>query len=545
MNDKDFLNLDILDTDVFSPEYFTDDFRKYVFNCMKSNYNSIMLDSITRLREDIKWIDKFFRWNKTKEKCFSWNTSPFYYIIPSLFASSKEAWYWKRKELRKIQMADVENIDTSDLYIIEWPDNFSKLDIFCEIRDAIEHKRTVYNKNGVIMVDNPNVPRKHPYEFKAVVPYHVLFDFIKIVDKYDRRQHFDTFLFREDPNESELLDYKLEDALNNGYFCQIMLKNSANHPFIIDKSVTEISEFVRNHPLSESQMDLKEINLTDNQKEIIYDFFSKNKQKFSIEKLHYVAQNLIDNNRHEYFYYALLSCLWKLEPTDTYQDFVDKYFSKIGVDNVLWMLSAEYWRDGDKLEVIKTLYDWLSKTKQENWQPLIWHSQWIFKYLVDKIKKMGFKYNENKYARHESEFDNWNIKITEKELAHLGVLAANTWRIYHYLFDEFPNWLRIQYIKLVYTTILSNNNSWNTNDTWNTDDSWNTTRSRVFTEEERIRDAMVHNQYTHLHWVKNIIMRDWYDKRSNSWNWEKVYDLKDLYDDSYKKFKEYIDNQMS
>ena len=55
---------------------------------------------------------------------------------------------------------------------------------------------------------------------------------------------------------------------------------------------------------------------------------------------------------------------------------------------------------------------------------------------------------------------------------------------------------------------------------------------------------MVHNQYTHLHWVKNIIMRDWYDKRSNSWNWEKVYDLKDLYDDSYKKFKEYIDNQM-
>ena len=61
MNDKEYLNLDILDTDVFSPEYFTKEFREYVFNCMKSEYNSIMLDSITRLREDIKSIDTFFR----------------------------------------------------------------------------------------------------------------------------------------------------------------------------------------------------------------------------------------------------------------------------------------------------------------------------------------------------------------------------------------------------------------------------------------------------------------------------------------------------
>jgi hypothetical protein len=152
---------------------------------------------------------------------------------------------------------------------------------------------------------------------------------------------------------------------------------------------------------------------------------------------------------------------------------------------------------------------------------------------------MGFEFKWTKDNPFERDFVKWDIKITGKELTQLGADAVNTWMILHYLLDEFPNWLRLQYIKLVYTTILPNTT------TWNADDLWNTVRTRVFTEEERIRDAMVHNQYTHLHWVKNIIMRDWYDKRSNSWNWEKVYNLKDLYDDSYKKFKDYIDNQMS
>jgi hypothetical protein len=114
-----------------------------------------------------------------------------------------------------------------------------------------------------------------------------------------------------------------------------MLKDSANNPFVWNKSITEISEFVRNHPLSQNQMDFKEINLTDNQKEIIYDFFSKNKHKFDIIKLDYIASNLIDHNRYEYFYYALLATLWKLKPTGTYQDFVDKYFSEICSDGVI------------------------------------------------------------------------------------------------------------------------------------------------------------------------------------------------------------------
>ena len=531
MNDKEYLNLDILDTDVFSPEYFTKEFREYVFNCMKSEYNSIMLDSITRLREDIKSIDTFFRWNKTKEKCFSWNVCPFSYLIPTLFASSKEAWYWKRKETRKIQIADVENINFSDLYIIEWPSDLTKLDILCEIRDAIEHKRIVYNKNNVIMVDNPNVPRKHPYEFKAVIPNHVLYDFINIVANHDRRIHADIFIYRNDLNYNQLPDDNPENAIYDWNFYQIMLKDSANRPLISDWPAHEIYDFYRNHTFSADHYDVKKINLTENQKEIISDFFSKNKHKLDSTKLQYIASNLIDHNAQEQFYITLLSSLWCLKPTDTYQEFMNESFNKICLNNNIWTLSAKYWWNTDKQDIVKTIYDWLLKEKQKNWQPLIWHTNWIFKYAHDKIKKMWFIYDENKW-----EFTNWNTTFTTREFAMICGNISTIWVEFHYLFDEFPNWLRLQYIKLVYTTILSNTANWNSND------SWNTVRTRAFTEEERIRDAMVHNQYTHLHWVKNIIMRDWYDKRSNSWNWEKVYNLKDLYDDSYKKFKDYIEH---
>jgi hypothetical protein len=55
-----------------------------------------------------------------------------------------------------------------------------------------------------------------------------------------------------------------------------------------------------------------------------------------------------------------------LKPTGTYQDFVDKYFSEICSDGVIWCLLAVYWWDGDKLEVIKVLSDWLTKAKQKN-----------------------------------------------------------------------------------------------------------------------------------------------------------------------------------
>jgi hypothetical protein len=65
-----------------------------------------------------------------------------------------------------------------------------------------------------MMIDNPIVPRKHPYEFKAVIPYRVLFEFIEIVDKYDRRNHTDTFIYTEEPGDDRLLDLRLEEALN-------------------------------------------------------------------------------------------------------------------------------------------------------------------------------------------------------------------------------------------------------------------------------------------------------------------------------------------
>ena len=68
-------------------------------------------------------------------------------------------------------------------------------------------------------------------------------------------------------------------------------------------------------------------------------------------------------------------------------------------------------------------------------------------------------------------------------------------------------------------------------------------RNAEFSEEERIRDAMIHNQYTQLHRLKDVIFRDWYNKKTNSWEWEKVYNLADLYEDSHIKYIDSICNK--
>jgi len=51
---------------------------------------------------------------------------------------------------------------------------------------------------------------------------------------------------------------------------------------------------------------------------------------------------------------------------------------------------------------------------------------------------------------------------------------------------------------------------------------------------ERIRDALSHHTYILLEWVDDIVLRDWYDKKTDTWAREATFSLSKLFESTYK-----------
>lgn len=127
---------------------------------------------------------------------------------------------------------DLNDIDFSKIQLIECPENFTKIDIFEEIRNAIEHNKCVYTKYGYLLIDNPETPPKHAYNFKAIVNIRLLTDFIVSESRIDRRSssyHLDC-----DSEFRGIKNLKIEDIKKHLMFRHKMYKESTKNPIIIE-----------------------------------------------------------------------------------------------------------------------------------------------------------------------------------------------------------------------------------------------------------------------------------------------------------------------
>ena len=98
----------------------------------------------------------------------------------------------------------------------------------------------------------------------------------------------------------------------------------------------------------------------------------------------------------------------------------------------------------------------------------------------------------------------------------------------------FPNRLKLQLIKLVYVNeqvlLQDENVKWLISkvDT-STDENWLGKKPT----RERIRDALSHHTYILLQWVDDIVLRDWYDKKTDTWVREATFSLSELFESTF------------
>ena len=125
-------------------------------------------------------------------------------------------------------------------------------------------------------------------------------------------------------------------------------------------------------------------------------------------------------------------------------------------------------------------------------------------------------------------FKRWAIEITEKELSSLLWHLTDAYFLVSWIVESFPNRLKVQMIKMVYLNELI---SLEKNDAENKK-----------SENEHIRNALAHDNYIILAWVDQILLRDGYSRSNDIWNWEKLYKLSKLYENTFKAMDEYMKN---
>ena len=71
---------------------------------------------------------------------------------------------------------------------------------------------------------------------------------------------------------------------------------------------------------------------------------------------------------------------------------------------------------------------------------------------------------------------------------------------------------------------------------------WDTTEDEQWNGKkpirERIRDALSHHSYIILEWVDDIVLRDGYKKKTDSWDREATFSLSELFESTFKEINE-------
>lgn len=446
------------------------------------------------LKTKINSMEEFIKWKKSLKSCFHWKNTAYWYLLPSIFCSFKDI-YLNEHTWKLILNEDLDWIDIEKIKVIQAPNNLSKQNLFKEIRDAIEHKR-MYPRRGKLFIRNPQNNTNHKYDFEAEIPNHVLVDFIltTTLNKRGTPSYKYKYNDKDLPNDI-ILDYEKEKENIKFYECKTTEKGTPTIP-VDQKSYIEYLKTMFYN------VERKEIELTKNQEDMLSEYFKKNKCRSG--NLTYVSKRLL---RHDIVDRDMQSRITILE---------NKKFEKYTLNDFLKdnevRERAIFWHwDPTKLfenETLLQLWEKLRTSYQQNWHHILEHYHWCIKLCHDFLKNKWYSINYNEYI-----FKNWNKTITFDEIWLLiDLLMTENININNWIL-EIPNRLRVQMLKTIYINGLI---------TWPDSE-----------EDRHIRNSLTHNNYTIFQWVDKIILRDGYNKKSNRYNREKIYDLKSFSDSKY------------
>ena len=479
-----FLNYYNIISELFTKDRIT----REEFNETKKKSYSYLAKSLYSAIHD---IDKFSTSNNHwTSLCYKWDRDLIVmWLLPQLFASFKELFIWNKWNSRENSLNRIKDEDIKKLWlwwvnIIEAPKGISDKKIIIEIRNALDHSQSIV-WGGWIYLWNPVTSGKHPYEFVASVPFEFMSDFMSLVSLKSQKQLFSNMEF-DDPAYTYSHTYNFNEIKDHIHFYKWVLN--------ITESGVEESK--------------KEITLTPNLKTILWKYFDTHKASFN--NLKYIAESLVYPPEEIMFatlvhiFFNRYSGLKDKRLIDDVYLYLDKR-QLYGYQSLLKNISNES-KEG---KILHSLWKDLLKKKQPNWQSILKHGSWIIDFSIKYFKDNWFIFNEKNQSREKG-----NITIKKETF---GLYYATRYEVYNLIEHNikiFPNWLKMQFIKIAYINQLIP-----------VEDA----------ESEHIRNALAHNRYILLDWVDDVLLFDTYDKGSDSHDRENIYSLSKIYEDTYNK----------
>jgi len=478
-----------------------------------------------KLYESIPNIDKFASSKKTLNSCFNWKIDDFYFLymalLPSIFSSFKELYMGKtswENWLNRLNDEDLQELSS----IKVTPNDLSKKQIVSEIRNALNHTHYVPGKEELYIKNPRNSDSKiHAYDFEADVPYSFLIHFILLTQVYYRKA--DYYEFKIDDQEL------LEDLWEN--------KRSIKYEDVKDKihffhSVNKEKLWDADGKSSKKVLTGKEVGYSEQEENIIWKYFSSH--KLNKKNLRYISEFLIRPPEIQMWEIFSAIAYNEIVWSNRYKwlnctELIDDVYEQMVNGSYYWF--SEWFDSAEGKEFIASLWKELEKTHQPNWQSILKHTSWCFEFAGKYLRKHGFvRHNEWGIVYYKK----WNIKVEETSLCYWIYDLCEHYYVINNAIKLFPNWLRLQLIKLVYVNeqvSLQNENV-----------VWLISKSDITENEkgeckkpmgERIRDALSHHTYIILEWVDDIILRDGYDKKTDSWAWEATFSLSKLFENTF------------
>lgn len=486
--------------------------------------------TVKKLYEDIPNIDKFASSKKTLKSCFNWDIEEMFFLymalFPSMFSSFKELYMWKtswQNYLNRLNDEDLKILDS----ITTIPNNLSNKQIISEIRNALNHTHYVQGKDDLYIKNPKNEnPKIHARDFEAIVPYSFLMDFIILSqDCFRKTNYYDLKI--DDKELTERLwrnkgEIKYQDVKDKIHFFQGLTRED-----VWDENCEDL----------ENSKEKRELFRSEQVENLISKYFYKH--KLDAKNISYITEALIsppEIHMWEIFQSIIRKELkWSnrykwLNSTelidDVYKEMINWWF--------YWFF--DWFKNVEGKEIIVNICEEIEKKHQGNWQSMLKHFYWCGEYAYKYLKKHGF----SEYKDGDKEyFKKWNIKIDINHLYGWISELCSHYYVISNMVKLFPNWLRLQLIKLVYVneqvSLQNDNVEWLISKVDVTEDEQGNGKKPI---RERIRDALSHHSYIILEGVDDVVLRDWYKKKTDSWDREATFSLSELFESTFKEINE-------
>ncbi len=502
------------------------------------------------LHEEINNIDAFFSWKRTFNSCNRWDFSHLRgSILISMFTSYKEnymseKWYSWENWLSQIINEDLASLNVSRrVDIIKPSADKVKSDqwIISEIRNALDHTHYIAQWNTV-HVRNPQTG------FEAKVPFDFLYDFITLVQNKSRRD----FAYGIDTNDKSIYQYpnnfKFDDIKNKVQYRMSINSNKDNPAH--DRNFDEYKKLmqINKNWAEETERTEKEIKFTNQLENVAKTYFNENGNskkrkwhKIDYKNLKYLWMNLAFPP--ENFMREILDCMkHKIESKDckfNSTDFIDEFGKHIC--DFLWDPAFRRWESDTEISELFYFEKALLEQKLENWQSILKQLSKCWDFAVKYFKDHGFEYVKKIVDGREVWFlKKWIIEIKTSNIDDVCGALNSYYFIGCQIAESFPDWLKIQFVESVYVNELI---SLKNDDVPWLVGGWMRKQNDKFTNREHVRNAFVHNNYTMLHWVDEIVLRDGYDKRTDTREREETISLPKLYEETHKEMVHNMENE--